>query len=38
MKTKQFSVVQIVAMLKQAELGMPIAEVHRKVGIREQTF
>ncbi|MBB6144468.1 transposase [Silvibacterium bohemicum] len=35
---KRFSVEQIVAVLKQAELGVPVAEVIRKVGISEQTF
>jgi putative transposase len=29
---------QIAAVLKQAELGVPVAEVIRKVGISEQTF
>jgi putative transposase len=38
MKTKRFSVEQIVAVLKQAELGIPVAEVIRKVGISEQAF
>jgi len=38
MKRKRFSVEQIVAVLKQAELGMPVAELIRKVGISEQTF
>lgn len=38
MKKKRFSVEQIVAVLKQAELGMPVAEVTRTVGISEQTF
>ena len=38
MKRKRFSVEQIVAVLKQAELGMPVAEVIRRVGISEQTF
>jgi len=38
MKKKRFSVEQIVAVLKQAELGAPVAEVIRKVGISEQTF
>ena len=38
MKKKRFSVEQIVAVLKQAELGVPVAEVIRKVGISEQTF
>jgi putative transposase len=37
-KKKRFSVEQIVAVLKQAELGVPVAEVIRKVGISEQTF
>lgn len=35
---KKFSVEQIVAVLKQAELGVPVAEVIRKVGVSEQTF
>lgn len=38
MKKKRFSVEQIVAILKQAELGMPVADVIRQVGIFEQTF
>ncbi len=38
MKKKRFSVEQIVAILKQAELGMPVADVVRHVGISEQTF
>ena len=38
MKKKRFSVEQIVAILKQAELGIPIAELIRQVGISEQTF
>jgi putative transposase len=29
---------QIVAVLKQAEVGVPVAELIRKVGISEQTF
>jgi putative transposase len=37
-KRKRFSVEQIVAVLKQAELGMPVADVTRKMGISEQTF
>ena len=36
-ETQSFSVVQIVAVLKQAELGMPVADVIRKIGISEQT-
>ena len=35
---KRFSVEQIVAVLKQAELGLPVADLIRKVGISEQTF
>ena len=38
MKRKRFSVEQIVAVLKQAELGMSVADVTRQVGISEQTF
>ncbi len=37
MNKKRFSVEQIVAVLKQAELVVPVAEVIRKVGISEQT-
>ena len=38
MKKKRFSVEQIVGILKQAEVGVPIGELIRKVGISEQTF
>jgi len=38
MKRKRFSVEQIVAVVKQAELGMPVAEIVRQAGISEQTF
>ena len=38
MKRKRFSVEQIVAVMKQAEAGVPVAELIRKVGISEQTF
>ncbi len=38
MKRRRFSVEQIVAILKQAEMGMPVAELIRRVGISEQTF
>lgn len=38
MKRKRFSVEQIVAVLKQAELGMPVADIIRQIGISEQTF
>lgn len=35
---KKYSVEQIVSVLKQAEVGVPIGELIRKVGISEQTF
>ena len=38
MKRKRFSVEQMVAVLKQAEVGVPVVEVCRQVGITEQTF
>lgn len=38
MKKQRFSVEQIVAVLKQAELGLPVADLIRQVGISEQTF
>ena len=38
MKRKRFSVEQIVAVLKQAELGMPVADLIRQIGISEQAF
>ena len=38
MKKKRFTVEQIVSVLKEAELGTPVAELIRKVGISEQTF
>jgi putative transposase len=38
MKRKRFSVEQIVAVLKQAEVGLPVADLVRQVGISEQTF
>jgi putative transposase len=38
MKTKRFSVEQIVAVLKEAEAGMPVVELVRRVGVSEQTF
>ena len=37
-KQKRFAVEQIVAVLKQAEAGLSVAELIRKVGISEQTF
>jgi putative transposase len=38
MKGKRFAVEQIVSILKQAELGMPVADIIRQVGVSEQTF
>jgi putative transposase len=38
MKKKRFSIEQIGAVLKQAELGMPVGDLIRQVGISEQTF
>jgi putative transposase len=38
MKRKRFSTEQIVAALKQVELGMPVADLIRQLGISEQTF
>ena len=38
MRQSQFSIEQIVAVLKQVELGMPVADVIRQLGIAEQTF
>ena len=36
MKRKKFSVEQIVSILKQANLGLPVADLIRQVGISEQ--
>ena len=38
MKKKRFAAEQIVAILKQAELGIPIVELIRQAGVSEQTF
>lgn len=38
MKRKRFSVEHVVAVLKQAEMGIPVAELIRQVGITEQTL
>jgi putative transposase len=38
MKKRRFSVEHIVGVLKQADVGVPVAELIRKVGISEQTF
>jgi len=35
---KRFSVEQITSLLKQAELGTPVADLCRKLGISEQSF
>jgi putative transposase len=37
-KQRRFNVDQIVAVLKQAEAGVPLVEPIRRVGISEQTF
>lgn len=38
MKTKRFELEQTVAVLKEAEAGMPVADLVRCIGITEQTF
>lgn len=38
MKRKRFSVEQIVAVLKQAEMGASVADLIRHLGMAEQTF
>ncbi len=38
MKTSKFTEEQIAFALKQAELGTPVKEVIRKLGIAEQTY
>lgn len=38
MKQKRFSVEQIVATLKQIELGMKVAEASRQLGVSEQAI
>lgn len=38
MKKKRFSVEQMIGVLKQAEVGVPVVEVIQKAGISEQTF
>src|SRR5580698_5569891 len=38
MRKKRFSVEQMIGVLKQGEVGVPVAEVIRKAGISEQTF
>ena len=38
MRRSRFSVEQIVAVLKQVELGLAVADACRRIGISEQTF
>ena len=38
MKRKRFSTEQIVTVLKQHEMGMPVSDLIRQVGITETTF
>ena len=38
MKRQRFSVEQIVTALKQVELGMPVADLTRRLGISEVTY
>ena len=38
MRKKRFPVEQIVGILKQAEVGVPVRELVRREGISEQTF
>ena len=38
MRKSRFSIEQIVAVLKQVEIGIPVADVMRQLGISEQTF
>ena len=38
MKRQRFSIEQIVSVLKQAEMGMPVADLIRRIGITEQTY
>jgi putative transposase len=38
MKQKRYSVEQIIAILKQPELGASVGDITRKLGISEQTF
>ena len=38
MKRKRYSVEQIIAAVKQHDLGTPTADIARKPGIAEQTF
>ena len=38
MKKKRFSVEQIVAVLKQIELGLSVADASRQMGVSEQAI
>ena len=38
MKKRRFSIEQITVVLQQAEQGVPVGELCRKVGISEQSF
>lgn len=38
MKKKRYSTEQIVSALKQAEMGLPVADLVRQMGISEQTY
>jgi putative transposase len=38
MRKKRFTVEQMIGVLKQAQVGVPVAEVIRKAGISEHTF
>ena len=38
MKKQRFSTEQIVSVLKQAEMGLPVKDLIRQIGITEQTF
>ena len=38
MRKSRFSIEQIVAVLRQVEMGMPVADVIRRIGVSEQTF
>ena len=38
MRKSRFSIEQIAAVLRQAEMGMPVADLIRQLGISEQTF
>jgi putative transposase len=38
MRKRRFTVEQMIGVLKQAQVGVPVAEVIRKTGISEQTF